>query len=345
MIKKIIIFCLSTLTWAFPQGLKTIVLDAGHGGKDPGTQGKTLREKDLVLDVTLELGKLLEKKYPKLNVIYTRKDDTFIPLIERAQIANKNKAQLFISIHANAGKPEYQGVETYVVSADRVKTTIDVATRENSAIYLEENAQDDYKAFIQANPEFYLEQALLQKAFEQQSIEFAQYVQKSIVEKTKTSNRSVKQAGFVVLFLTQMPSILIEIGFLSNITEEKRLSDVAYQKELAEGIFNAIKTYKEDFDLLHQTIEKSQNESNKSKRITYAVQIASSKKEIELQAYNFKGLKQVKKIQNQDVYFYYLGEHFDREEVEKTRLSILDKYPDAFIIALEQEKKVSLPKK
>ncbi|MFK7981021.1 MAG: N-acetylmuramoyl-L-alanine amidase [Saprospiraceae bacterium] len=227
--------------------IKTIVLDAGHGGKDAGCSGKTSKEKHVALNVVLKLGQAIERQFPSINVIYTRKTDVFIPLYKRAAIANKNNADLFISIHCNAlGHKAHlvHGSETYVMGLHTAEHNLDVARRENESILLEDNYQKNYQGFDPNSDEGYIFLSMFQNAFLDKSIQFAEKVETKIKVKAHRKSRGVKQAGFVVLKETTMPSVLIETGYLTNATEEAFLVTNTGQNKMANAIFEAFIDYK-----------------------------------------------------------------------------------------------------
>lgn len=226
--------------------IKTVVIDAGHGGQDPGAKGPGgTQEKLVALQVGLLLGKKLETAFPDLKVIYTRRTDVFIPLHERASIANRNNADLFISIHCNAttSRSPY-GTETFVLGLHKSEDNLEVAKRENSVITLESNYEAMYDGFDPKAPETHILLALNQNAFLEQSTLFAQKVQNQYTYNLNRLNRGVKQAGFAVLYRTTMPSVLTELGFLSNPEEERYLASSKGQEELANALLTAFKEYK-----------------------------------------------------------------------------------------------------
>jgi N-acetylmuramoyl-L-alanine amidase len=229
-----------------------VVIDAGHGGKDHGTTGKIIREKDVALKIALKVGQYIEKNIPGVKVIYTRKDDRYLPLDERADIANKSKADLFICIHANANKnPRAFGTETYVMGLHVDDNNLSVAKRENSVILLDENYQERYEGFDPNSPESYILFTLTQSAYQTSSLSFAQKVEDQFKKRVGRVSRGVKQAGFLVLWRTTMPSVLIETGFLSNSPEEKFLSSEDGQELIASGIYRAFKDYKSEVEAVH----------------------------------------------------------------------------------------------
>ena len=223
----------------------TVVIDAGHGGKDPGTHGVLMKEKDVALKIALKVGGLIEKNLPGVKVIYTRKDDRYLALDQRAAIANKNKADLFICIHANAvSKAEIYGTETYVMGLYKSEGNLDVAKRENSVILLDDNYEERYEGFDPNSPESNILFSIAQSAFQESSLKFADKVETEFKGRVGRRSHGVKQAGFWVLWRTAMPSVLIEVGFLTNQKEEKFLSDESGQNLIASGIYRAFKDYK-----------------------------------------------------------------------------------------------------
>jgi N-acetylmuramoyl-L-alanine amidase len=229
-----------------------VVIDAGHGGKDHGTSGKLMKEKDVALKIALKLGSYIEKNIPGVKVIYTRKDDRYLPLDERADIANRNKADLFICIHANAN-PNVRafGTETYVMGLHKDENNLSVAKRENSVILLDENYHERYEGFDPNSPESYILFTLTQSAFQTSSLSFAQKVEDQFKKRVGRVSRGVKQAGFLVLWRTTMPSVLIETGFLSNSPEEKFLAGEEGQELIASGIYRAFKDYKTEVEQIN----------------------------------------------------------------------------------------------
>lgn len=226
--------------------IKTVVIDAGHGGKDPGCHGASSQEKHVCLSMALKLGNMIKKNYPKVNVIYTRDTDVFVELNDRAKIANKANADLFICIHANAASSKAVGTETYVLGLHKTESQQKIAERENSAIYLEKDGGEKYKDFV-ITPDAIIARQLQLSYYLDQSISFASKLQSEFT-KIGRYNRGVKQAGFLVLYKTTMPSVLIETGFLTNPTEEKFLSSDASQTLMANSMFIAFKQYKNELE-------------------------------------------------------------------------------------------------
>jgi len=234
---------------AASKGISTVIIDAGHGGKDPGAVVGNAREKDIVLDIALRLGKLIKQDLPDVKVIYTRNADFFVPLFERSVIANSNNANLFISIHANYCKTSsVKGTETYVLGLHRTQDNLDVAKKENSVILLEDDYTTRYEGFDPNLPESYIMFELIQDNYIEQSVMFAGIVQDLFREHAQRTNRDVRQAGFLVLRETAMPSVLIETGYLSNKAEAAYLMTENGRETIASSIFRSLKNYKSKFE-------------------------------------------------------------------------------------------------
>lgn len=226
--------------------LKTVVIDAGHGGKDPGSLGKKTTESKVVLGIALKLGKYIEENLKDVKVVYTRKTDEFVELHKRTEIANSNKADLFISIHANGNdNHEVTGTETLVLGTIRAGENFEVAKKENSVILLEENYKEKYEGFDPNSPESYQSLSLVQDLYLKKSVSFAARVQDQFRERANRRDRSVKQQSLLVLARTAMPGVLIETGFITNPEEEKYLISEQGQEFLASAIFRAFRDYKE----------------------------------------------------------------------------------------------------
>jgi N-acetylmuramoyl-L-alanine amidase len=229
-------------------GVRTIVIDPGHGGKDPGAIGKYVYEKQINLAVALNLGKLIEEWFPDVKVLYTRTEDVSIKLIERSDLANKNNADLFISIHANAinsEKDKTSGNETYIMGLHKSEDNLRVAMFENSSIKFEDNYETTYEGFDPSDPESYIMFSLIQDEYMDQSLKMAELIQEEFQNGPIIKDRGVKQDGFLVLWKTAAPSVLIELGFLSHPEEELVMIDKDNQQKMAECIFKAFKRYKE----------------------------------------------------------------------------------------------------
>ena len=227
--------------------VKKVVIDAGHGGKDPGCSGKVSKESQVTLAVALELGKQINKLCPDVKVIYTRSENKFVELVDRAGIANKNNADLFISIHCNAGKVETHGCETYTMGTHKTEGNLSVAKRENDVILQEDNYLDKYDGFDPNSPMAHILFANYQNAYVANSVHFAEKVESHLGALGRKS-RGVRQAGFLVLWKTSMPSSLIEIGYLTNKDEEKFLNNKESQTDISKAIAEAFKSYKEEIE-------------------------------------------------------------------------------------------------
>jgi N-acetylmuramoyl-L-alanine amidase len=237
-------------SFSVPPGSKNnkpmiVVIDPGHGGKDPGAINKGIREKDIVLGIGLKLGKMINENFPEVKVVYTRNSDVFIPLIDRSRIANKNKADLFISIHANSGgAPSTRGTETFVLGLHRSNENLEVAKKENSVILLEDDYTTTYEGFDPNLSESYIMFELVQDLYMDQSVLFADAIQNQFKARLETNNRGVKQAGLLVLRQSSMPSVLIEVGFLSNQAEANYLNGDEGQRNVALSILEAFRKFK-----------------------------------------------------------------------------------------------------
>lgn len=227
-----------------------VVIDAGHGGHDPGTTGDISKEKNVALKIALKVGEYIEAKLPDVEVIYTRDDDTFVELHGRAYIANKNGADLFISIHCNAfpPNPNVTGTETYVMGTSKEGRNLEVAKKENSVIYLEENFEEKYQGFDPDAPESLILLSLQSYGYLEYSKMLASNIESQFKNRAGRRSRGVKEAPFWVLWDTSMPSVLVETGYLSNKKEEKDLNDPLLQDYLASAIFRAFRDYKEEVD-------------------------------------------------------------------------------------------------
>ena len=229
--------------------VKKIVIDAGHGGHDPGTRGKYSREKEIALDIALELGSIIEKHLGDVEVIYTRDSDKFVDLDRRAEIANKSNADIFVSIHCNAfSRKDVHGTETYVLGTHKTKDNLEVAKRENSVILMEDDYENRYEGFDPKSPESHILFELFQNAHLENSLDLAASIESQFKTRAGRHSRGVKQAGFWVLWRTSMPAVLVETGYLSNPSEEKDLNDDVQQSYIASAIFRAIRDYKQDME-------------------------------------------------------------------------------------------------
>lgn len=333
-----------------------VVLDAGHGGKDPGTIGFRLQEKDVALATTLKIGALLEK-HSDIDVIYTRTTDEFIGLKERADIANKGRADLFISVHCNGvSNSTARGFETFVFGIARTQDNLETAKRENSVIYLEDDYEVTYSNYNPNSPESILTYTLMQEEYLDQSILLANYVQENVITQLKQKNRGVKQDNFLVLRETYMPSILVELGFVTNKTDADYLKSEKGKNELAKQIVDAVIHYKENINLidLDQEVanirkEQEQNleDNNQGDGILFKVQVAAGSSKLEPSPENFNGLDNLSREYDGDFYRYYYKSTLDYLEAESNLKFVKKKgFTSAFIIAYDTElgDKISLSK-
>ncbi|MAW84401.1 MAG: hypothetical protein CL832_08415 [Crocinitomicaceae bacterium] len=346
----LLVFCIQT---NYPQtglGINTVVIDPGHGGKDPGAISPNNNyEKTVVLKVSLLLGDLIKKNFPKVKVIYTRDNDRFIGLAKRAKIANEIGADLFISIHANAiESPSAHGFETWVLGLHKSQAALEVAKFENSAILMEENNQQTYSEFDPNDPDAYIALSMRQNAFLDQSLILANAIQKDSKLKLGLRDRGVKQAGFMVLYRATMPAVLVELGFLSNPKDERLLISKIGQIKLANHLFEGFKNYKNKYDNVDESLSKFNDENMRDSTKTqsekgkiYKVQIATSSVKIPILPENFNGLKDVEVYISGKFYKYTYGLtpnlttiNEQLEEVKKAG------YESAFVISFKDGKRL-----
>lgn len=342
-------FALNTVNAQVNNDKFIVVLDAGHGGHDPGKHAKSgLKEKDIALKVVLGIGEILEKN-KDIKVVYTRKTDVFVDLFKRGKIANDANADLFVSVHCNAHDSQAYGSETYVLGLHRNKTNFEVAKAENEVIFLEENYEENYAGFNPNSPESFIGLSFMQEEYLDQSIKLATNIQDNFTNKLKRKNRGVKQAGFIVLHQTVMPSVLIETGFVTNTSEGKYLNSKKGQSELSTAIANAIKDYKKDVDLnVGNHIEKPiidtvPTTENTITNIVFKVQLAASSRLLEPKPYNFKGLNDLSREKVGNLYKYYYGYTSDYNQAQKLQIQAQNKgYKTAFITAFKDGKQIKV---
>ena len=325
-----------------------VVLDAGHGGHDPGNLGNGYKEKDIALSIVLEVGKILEKQ-DNFKVIYTRKTDVFIKLHERAPIANKADADLFVSIHCDAFTNNAYGAGTFVLGLHRSQANFEVAKRENEVIFLEDDYQENYEGFDPNSPESLIGMTLMQEEYLDQSILLASLIQNNFTNNLKRKDRSVKQAGFMVLYKSYMPSILVETGFLTNKKEGAYLNSLKGQKEMANEIAKGIITYKKSLSPVTENPQNSfirQEEINEDSIFngyTFKVQLAASSTKLSLEPYNFKGLKDVSRKKEGKLYKYYYGATSDYNKIQLMKKFAKEKgHGSCYIVVFKEEKKLKL---
>lgn len=382
----------------------TVVIDAGHGGHDPGAMGSFSREKDINLAIVLDLGALIEQNFKDVKVIYTRKTDKYLTLQERADVVNDHHADLFICIHTNSStSPAAFGTETFTLGLAKSKANLDVAMRENSVILLEEDYRSKYKGFDPKSVDSYIMFEFMQDKYIDKSVEFSSAIQKQFVSYCGRADHGVRQAGFWVLHRSACPSVLVEVGFISNPAEERFLISDQGQKQMATAVYNAFVDYKRVHDKKsgHQTslaskieqpvqvpeeLQESKQpvksivdtpkpverevvrrqkkvetlkpvETLKNSEISkvpseesvqntdlapvFKVQLFASRVELAKNAADFKGVEGIEFFTENRYYKYTLGSETDYEKIEKIRKSILKKFPDAFIIAFQGERKLT----
>ncbi len=331
-----------------------IVIDAGHGGNDPGAISKDRRfyEKNITLSVALYLGHMISEAYPDIDVIYTRKTDVFIPLDERTEIANKNKADLFISIHVNSAKAvDASGTETFVMGVDKSSSNMEVSKLENSVVVFEDDYTSKYQGFDPDNPESYIIFSLLQNSHLEQSLHLAETIQESLTLGPIKKSRGIKQAGFLVLWRATMPCVLVEIGFISNYSDYKILTNSESQKMFAENIFNAFVRYKAKFD--PQSITKNNIDTETIKRVPvsysktkidtivqevkksdtiYMIQILAVSKQLPKKSPELKGYYSSENIKIGNFYKYFVGKYTNFENAKNELVKIRKVFPQAFIV-------------
>jgi N-acetylmuramoyl-L-alanine amidase len=335
-----------------------VVLDAGHGGKDPGKIGHNhAKEKDIALKIVLQVGEILEKERG-IRVIYTRKTDVFVDLWERGRIANKADADLFVSIHCNAHNSQASGSETWVLGTHVNRQNFEVAKAENSVILLEDNYEMKYKGFDPNSPDSVIGLTLMQEEYLDKSIQLASIIQEGLTSNLKLLDRGVKQAGFVVLHQTYMPSVLIETGFLTNAVEGSFLNSESGQDKYSKSISSDILKYIQQLSLntVGNNTNIAKNETNTGSKsnasitndasnifnnIEFKVQIASGTNKLETRPNNFKGLSNVERVKVDNGYKYYFGNTSDYTEIKKMHQMAKSKgYTSSFIVAFENGKRI-----
>ena len=354
--------------------IRTVVIDPGHGGKDPGALSinKKYKEKDITLSVALKLGGLIKSAYPNVKVIYTRSTDKYVELAQRAAIANKNKADLFISIHVNSAKAtQARGTETFVMGAHKSEDNFEVCKTENSVIVIEDDYQTKYEGFNPNSPESYIIFSLLQNVHMQQSINYAESVQKQFAKGPITVNRGVKQGGLLVLWRTTMPAVLTELGFISNSKDCAILVSKSGQDQFARRLFQAFEAYKKSVEgnintlpsasaepeepvakevvqeavktplKVAEKVEQKEEQKVEEKSVGikneefYAVQILSVGKKLPKGAYDLRGHNDAEFIKVGNLYKYYIGRFSSRQEAVKELPQVRKTFAGAFVIHIK----------
>ena len=359
----------------------TLVIDAGHGGHDAGALGTFSKEKNINLNVALAFGRLVENNCPQVKVIYTRKTDVFIPLHQRADIANRNKADLFISIHTNAlpKGARATGLETYTLGMHRASDNFDVAKRENSVILIEKDYKQHYEGFDPNSSESYIMFEFLQDKNMAQSVELARLVQKRTCAVAARPNKGVKQAGFLVLRETSMPSCLIELGFISTPSEEQFLNSDEGVASMGRGIYQAFCEYLAKYDKSftvpfkpgedvkpqmtepeNETVKEEKKEEKKetkeeknnvpqqaeapekSEAPVFKVQILTSSVKLKSGSRQLKGQEDADFYKDGNLYKYTVGASTNYNEIYRLRKQLLDRFPEAFIIAFKDGQRMDV---
>lgn len=371
ILQRFLILCLLlfTVNFASAQKLRTVVLDAGHGGHDTGALGKNSREKDITLAIVLKLRDYIHDNMKDVKVVLTRDDDTFVELYRRAHIANEKNADLFISIHCNSTKATaVYGIETFVMGLHKSSANLAVAKAENAAILLEEDYVEKYDGFDPNSPEGNIFFSMMQNAFLDKSLAFAGRVQHQLIDNLHMANRGIKQAGFLVLYKTAMPGVLIETGFISNPKDEKFLLSEKGQDQMAEYIFKALEEYKIQVEgksgeisktdsisadnqvnvpknvknVKKQEINTDNTKQSDPKAVSFRVQFAMFPEARPTDAEEFKGIENVKMYFHGGSYKYTSGDCDNMDDALKLRKEIIAKgYKDAFIVAFQGKDRIT----
>jgi N-acetylmuramoyl-L-alanine amidase len=328
-----------------------IVIDAGHGGKDPGALGSVSWESNINLAIALKAGEYIEENQKNVKVLYTRKNDVFVGLDERADFANKNKADLFISIHSNSiSKKTIKGTETWIMGPAKDEQNLEVAMKENEVILLEDDFSTKYEGFDPKSPESYIMFTVMQNTYKKQSTWLASNIQSQFKDRAGRIDRGVKQAGFWVLYMTTMPSVIIETGFITNSEEEKYLISEEGQDYLASAIFRACRNYINEIEKKSLMSQGSDNiivqhedtlpgeKIDSSLQVIFSIQISSSARKLEMKPENFKGITDIKEIKAEDRFKYATGNFSNYSEAVASWKKIKAIIPDAFVIAIRNDK-------
>ncbi|RDY57767.1 N-acetylmuramoyl-L-alanine amidase family protein [Flagellimonas nanhaiensis] len=360
-----------------PKDKFVVVLDAGHGGHDPGNLGNGYLEKSIALAIVLEAGKELEKN-PDIKVVYTRKDDSFVDLFRRGEIANQANADLFVSVHCDSHSSDAHGAGTFVLGLHANRQNFEVAKKENSVIYLEDDYEQRYAEYDINSPESIIGLTIMQEEFLDQSIQLGKNLQDNFTKKLSRKDRKVKQAGFIVLHQTFMPSVLVETGFLTNKNEGSYLNSKKGQQQMGKAIADAIIAYKNDVskgietsdsvveetktnvetasnttkvdtpEKKQQPVEKVADKTNpvstsSNKGVVFKVQLLASAKNISLKAENFKGLKELSKEPFKNLYRYMYGNASTMDGAKRLKAQADAKgYTSSYIVAYKNGKRVSI---
>lgn len=355
-LKIFLLIFFTGLSTAFAQNTKfKVTLDAGHGDHDPGARYNGHVEKEINLALVTKIGAILEK-HSDIKVIYTRKSDVFIDLVERANIANRANSDIFVSVHCNANaKESAYGTETFVMGLTKNASNLEAAKKENSVITLEKNYKQKYEGFDPSKPESLIGMTLMQEEFLENSINLAGKIENNFKNQLGLKSRGVSQAPFMVLHKAYMPRVLIETGFISNVAEGKRLDSEAGQYDVAQAIADAIISYKKDFfddndevkpqrenTPVKPTYVEDTTKVTNSDKAYFKIQISASKKNIPMKPQNFKGLKHVTYYFD-TLYKYFYGQTFSYDEAKSLLVEAQSKgYKNAFICAFRDGKIISV---
>lgn len=332
-------------------GKFVLVIDAGHGGKDPGAVNGKSQEKNINLNVALKMGRLIEENCKDVKVLYTRKTDVFVELYKRADIANKAGADMFISIHTNSAKNKAaNGAETYLlgVEENRASANLNVALEENRAIMFENDYETHYEGYDPNSPESMIIFEFMQNEFQKESLKMATMTQNQMTGTAKRPDRGVHQAGYLVLWKSAMPSILVELGFISNTEECRYLTSQKGADEMSMSLYKAFRTYLEDHNRqLEKAVPLSQavgakSESENRDLPVFKVQFMSVKSPVRENDKRLKGLANVSYYKEKDFFKYTCGDTSNYEQIQKTRDEVRKKYKDAFVVAFHGGKKISV---
>lgn len=359
LILMFVLFGVQSFSQSNVYKMKTICIDAGHGGRVPGAITKRVYEKNIVLDVALRLGKLIESKHKDIKVVYTRKKDIDVGLYERAEIANKANADLFISIHANSttNKRVY-GTETFVFGLNKTEANLKVAMKENDVIKYEHDYKTKYQGFNPSKPESYIMFNMVQNHHREQSIEFADYVEQSF-KKSGRRSRGVQEASLIVLITTAMPAVLVELGFISNAREEKLLMSKKGKRTIANNLFNAFEKYKNKVERKNNIVNANQktsktasnskttevvkkNSLNKYNKLHFGIQVASRLSKMKITRYDKYG--GVIELHSHGRYRYYVKVKGGYTSAIKMQRELRKIKKDCFLIAVNNGKRISVVK-
>lgn len=325
-------------------GINKIVIDPGHGGKDPGNGGTGRyhnTEKDVVLDISLLLGKYLKDAFPEISIIYTRDSDTFVKLSERTRIANEAQADLFLSIHCDAFHDQkVYGSTTYVMGLHKTESNLNVAIRENSSILMENNYEANYEGFNPSEPESYIALSMYQSNHLYNSLLIASKIQNQFKTRVNRKDRGVKQAGFMVISRATMPSVLIELGFLTNKVEEDFLNSKNGKIYMASAIFRAIKEYKLELEAL---ILENYTSKKETHELYFSVQFLTSVTPVDFKGLSIQNHELINSFHDGDFYKYSYGKVETLKEINSLKEQLLSYgYNDFFTIAILNGDKISL---